>query len=153
MRGSIVSSFHERRGRPVWFATLCVLSALFGSAAYADDDRREYGERFRSEPHSRVHERARERDHDGRHEHRRDWERRHEQRGYHRERDWRYYHGRYWAPAHYRGRRCSNRRHFHEVHYHVLARDYYDYYYPRYRYYGPRPSHASASVIITLPLF
>ena len=68
-------------------------------------------------------------------------------------RDWRYYQGRYWAPAQYRGRHCTDRRHYHGVHYHVAARDYYDYYYPRYRYYGSRPLGANASVIITAPLF
>jgi hypothetical protein len=91
----------------------------------------------------------------------RDWDRRSNWRGddrryydnRYRAPDWRYYNGRYWAPADYRGRYCDDRRHYHGVHYHVAARDYYDYYYPRYRYYGSQPYGANASVIISIPLF
>jgi hypothetical protein len=68
-------------------------------------------------------------------------------------RDWHYSRGRHWAPARYRGRECTDRGHYRGVHYHVAARDYYDFYYPRYRYYGSRPVGIGASVIITVPLF
>jgi len=65
---------------------------------------------------------------------------------------WHYVRGRYWAPPHYRGRYCNDRRHYHDVHYHVSVRDYYDYYYPRYRPVFGIPQ-GSASVIISIPLF
>jgi len=64
---------------------------------------------------------------------------------------WHYHRGRYWAPAAYRGRYCNDFRHYRGVHYHVSTRDYYDYYYPRFRHYGPL--HGAASVIITVPLW
>jgi hypothetical protein len=127
-------------------AALCVSGALWGveSQARDDDDKRRYS-----------HFERRHRDSDFRH----DSHRRHSHRYSHfdrrdfRHRDWHYHRGRYWAPAHYRGRYCDDRRHFRGVHYHVAARDYYDYYYPRYRYYGPKPYGANASVIISVPLF
>lgn len=64
---------------------------------------------------------------------------------------WHYHGGRYWAPASYRGRYCTDLHHFHRAHYHVAYDDYYEYYYPRYRYYGPHVH--GASLIITVPLF
>lgn len=64
---------------------------------------------------------------------------------------WHYHSGRYWAPASYRGRYCTDLHHFHRAHYHVAYDDYYEYYYPRYRYYGPHTH--GASLIITVPLF
>jgi hypothetical protein len=66
---------------------------------------------------------------------------------------WHYHQGRYWAPASYRGHYCTDRRHFHVAHYHVAVRDYYEYYYPRYRYHGPHPHSGVASLIISVPLF
>lgn len=66
---------------------------------------------------------------------------------------WHYHAGRYWAPPSYRGRRCTDHRHYHGVHYHVTVHDYYTYYYPRYRYHGSLPSSPHASLIITVPLF
>jgi hypothetical protein len=135
-----------------WLLAICMGALLFAGAASADDRhggrRHDRGDRSHWS-HDRHDDRRASRYDDYRG---RDWS----ARSYHGEydrRDWRYYNGRYWAPPRYRGRECSDRRHYHGVHYHVAARDYYDHYYPRYRYYGPQPYGASASVIITLPLF
>ncbi|MGH8178610.1 MAG: hypothetical protein ACREV5_20320 [Steroidobacter sp.] len=139
----------------VCFIVLWVSAAALSSAAYADDDRnRGHAKKHRGHDHSWAQDRERDhwRDH-RRHERGRDRDHRSDsQRGY-RGRDWRFHRDRYWAPPQYRGRHCTDRRHYHGVHYHVAAHDYYDYYYPRFRYYGPRPLGANASVIITLPLF
>ena len=138
-----------------WCAVLCAATVSFTSAAYADGRGRE--EKRRGEHRSWTH------DHDARPRHGRDhddwrrsgrtgWDDRYAS-------DWRYGYDRYdrhareWPSLQRHGRRCADRRHYHRVHYHVLARDYYDYYYPRYRYYGAAPVGAHASVIITLPLF
>lgn len=140
---------------------VCTGSLLLSAVASADDDRRRDSRKHRGEHSHSGHSRAddhRDRRHSGhrssnqgdRHGDR--WDRR-AYRLDHERRDWHYHQGRYWAPPKYRGRQCSDRRHHHGVHYHVRARDYYDYYYPRYRYYGPRPHGADASVIITIPLF
>lgn len=123
-------------------AALCVSGALWGIESQARD--RDHDQRHYSQYERRHHDSH----HDWRHRHWRDDDRRHA-----RHRDWHYGRGRYWAPADYRGRYCDDRRHFRGVHYHVAARDYYDYYYPRYRYYGARPYGANASVIISVPLF
>lgn len=120
---------------------LCISGALWGVESQARD-RDDDGKRRYSHFDRRHDDRGRD------HRHWRDDDRRHI-----RHRDWHYQRGRYWAPAHYRGRYCDDRRHFRGVHYHVAARDYYDYYYPRYRHYGPRPYGANASVIISIPLF
>lgn len=141
-------------GARIWIAAVCVaFGAMLTNAAYADGERGR-GHARKPPAENRALSHAKHRDHwrDHRREPRRgEWEHRH--RAQHWAPDWRYYHGRHWAPAHYRGRRCNDHRHHHGVHYHVLARDYYDYYYPRFRYYGPRPRDLSASVIITVPLF
>jgi hypothetical protein len=171
------SMFAVRSKQSMWLAALCASAALLSSTAFADNDKhrgdggKSRGERWSQERH---HDRRDERRHDGRSswrddDHRRwnddnrrgrDWDRRSDWRddrrhydSRYRGRDWRYHQGRYWAPAYYRGRQCDDRRHFHGVHYHVAASDYYDYYYPRYRYYGARPYGANASVIISIPLF
>jgi hypothetical protein len=155
MRGSAFGSPGTSMSRRAWLVAICMTSAFVSGVVQADDDRGRGGHDrgFRSEHHSSVREHWRDHRDDG------DWDddwrgrdRDHGRRDY-RAADWRYYRGRYWAPAYYRGRQCTDSRHFHGVHYHVAARDYYDYYYPRYRYYGPRPFSANASVIITIPLF
>jgi hypothetical protein len=137
------------RATALWRAALCAAAVMVATSSYADDDRgrrdKRGGEhRSWAHEHGRDHHRDRHRDH-------RSWERGHA-------RDWRSYDDRrYYAdahpPLHRHGRRCADRRHYHAVHYHVAARDYYDYYYPRYRHYGPAPLSAHASVILTLPLF
>jgi hypothetical protein len=156
MRGSVFGT-KTSTSRGAWLAAICLSAALLSGAVHADDDRgRRNDRRFHSENHSSVHKHWRDHRHDDDRDDRRrdrghrrsDWGDRDYRRA-----DWRYYGGRYWAPAHYRGRHCTDRRHYHGVHYHVAARDYYDYYYPRYRYYGSRPLGANASVIITVPLF
>ncbi len=159
MSGSVSGSPEALNSRRAWLVAICMVGALLSDAVYAGDDRgRGHDRRFHGERHSSVdnhrhhtdddHWRERERSH-----WRRDWNDGFQERRDYRGADWRYYQGRYWAPAQYRGRHCTDRRHYHGVHYHVAARDYYDYYYPRYRYYGSRPLGASASVIITAPLF
>lgn len=139
----------------LWFIALCVGGAALSNAAYADDDRRRgHDKKFRGEHHSWQHDRGREHWRDDRRRDRgRDWDHRSHGRRDYRGSDWRFHRGRYWAPQHYRGWHCSDRRHYTTAHYHVAARDYYDYYYPRFSYHGPRPHGANASVIITLPLF
>lgn len=142
----------ERFGfRRVALAALCLMAgAAFAGAAHADSDRGHRGAKRHVELRWYAHDRHRH----GRHAHRaheRVHHDAHVPHGAHA--DWLWHGGRYWAPAHYKGRRCTDRRHHPHVHYHVLARDYYDYYYPRFRYYGPRPRDLSASVIITVPLF
>lgn len=178
MRGSISSADFTMKARHFWLLALCVGGALLSTVSHADDRHRgnddwrhrgQYLQRHgdRDDRHDRRRDdrdwdrRDGHRDHDRR---RNDWDSRSNWRGdgrgwdgrsggrYYRP-DWHYYNGRYWAPPRYRGRYCDDRRHFHGVHYHVAASDYYDYYYPRYRSYGPRPYGANASVIITLPLF
>lgn len=168
MSGSMLKVGSKR----LWMIALCMSAALASSASFADNDKHRGNDgKHRAE---RSHW-SNDRHHDRRHDDRRDWrddrrhhddgnrrdwdrrsywrdDRRHDDRGY-RGRDWRYHNGRYWAPAQYRGRYCNDRHHYHGVHYHVAANDYYDYYYPRYRYYGPRPYGANASVIISIPLF
>jgi len=110
-----------------------------------DSDRRDWNGRFWN------------RDLDRRDWHGRDWNRRQDwwrdARYVTYRPDWHYYNGRYWAPPVYRGRYCTDPRHYHGAHYHVAASDYYEYYYPRYRYYGASPISASANVIISIPLF
>ena len=151
---------------------VCAAGLLFGGAASADerhrDDRdhrershRDHGRRehghqdYRRNDNGRHdygrHDGRRGSHHDGRHDRR--YSSHGDSRADYGRRDWHYYNGRYWAPPRYRGRECTDRRHHHGVHYHVVARDYYDYYYPRYRYYGSRPLSADASVIISIPLF
>jgi hypothetical protein len=119
------------------------------TASYADDDDRRRGDKRRGEHRSWAHEHGyqhyRHRDDDWR---RRDW-----RDGYTRGQRHDYSYREAWPPLHRYGRRCGDRRHYRDVHYHVRARDYYDYYYPRYRYYGAAPLESHASVIITLPLF
>lgn len=175
MSGSMLKVGSKR----LWMIALCMSAALASSASFADNDKHRGNDgKHRAERshwgndrhHDRRHDDRRDWGDDRRHHdddrrhhddgNRRDWDRRsywrddrrHDDRGY-RGRDWRYHNGRYWAPAHYRGRYCNDRHHYHGVHYHVAANDYYDYYYPRYRYYGPRPYGANASVIISIPLF
>jgi hypothetical protein len=155
MRGSMFASRDPSNSTRAWLVAIYMAGALLSGAVYADEDRRRgHDEKFRGERHSSVNEHRRDhRDDDHWRERSRDhWRHDWDDRDY-RGRDWRYHNGRYWAPAHYRGRHCTDRRHYHGVHYHVAARDYYDYYYPRYRYYGSRPPGANASVIITVPLF
>jgi len=148
---------------------------LLGSVSQADDDR--HRKQYRSQ-HSVERSHSWHRPgprHQSRHEPRRHEPRRHEPRRHaphrheprrhapvhrrdaywYRANGWRPHDGRYWAPASYRGRYCTDRRHHGGVHYHVAVRDYYDYYYPRYRHHGVLPliSSASASVIISVPLF
>lgn len=133
------------RWKKLLVAVLCFGGALWGVQSQArdrDDDRRRHSHfERRHDDHGRHHRHRR--DDDRRPVFNRDW----------RHRDWHFHRGRYWAPARYRGRYCNDRGHFRGVHYHVAIRDYYDYYYPRYRYYGPRPYAANASVIISVPLF
>lgn len=135
----------EMAGKRTLFALLCLMvGVLCVSTARADDD--DDDRKWRLKRHAWVHEGHHHHgsDHDrGRSSKHREWRRD----------DWRYYEGRHWAPADYRGRQCRDRRHHRDLHYHVVAQDYYDYYYPRYRYYGPAPRHANASVIIALPLW
>jgi hypothetical protein len=138
---------------------------LLGSVSHADDDR--HRKQYRSQhsverSHSWHRPGAR---HQSRHEPRRHEPRRHEPHRHapvhrrdahwYRANGWRQHDGRYWAPASHRGRYCTDRRHHGGAHYHVAVRDYYDYYYPRYRHHGVLPliSSASASVIISVPLF
>lgn len=129
----------------------------FASGVYADDRHRggdrdkahHYEQRYHSRHSSARHRAYAHERHHHRHAHAR-YE--HAPKHLHRK-GWHYHSGRYWAPASYRGRYCTDRRHYHGVHYHVAVRDYYDYYYPRYRYYGPHPHSGVASLIITVPLF
>lgn len=158
MSGSRSGSSSMLSAKRVWLIAICVGCVALGGAAFADNDRgRGHDKKFRGEQHSWVRDRERDhrrdRHHDHRRDDRRDWDQRSQGRRDSYRRDWRFSNGRYWAPPEYRGRHCNDRRHFHGVHFHVAARDYYDYYYPRYRYYGSRPLGADASVIITLPLF
>lgn len=142
---SVNGSAIELAGKRALFALLClIVGALCVSTARADDD--DDDRKWRKGRHSWVHE------HHGHRRHDHDRDRRSEHRDSRRD-DWHRYESRYWAPADYRGRQCRDRRHHRDVHYHVIAQDYYDHYYPRYRYYGPAPRHANASVIITLPLW
>lgn len=150
-------SFTGSRGR--WLVMLSIAAMLLGTASLAaagDGGRKSradarawsHAHRYEHRPARRAHERRHEQHrrarvrHDGRRDH--DWYRRS---------GWHYSGGRYWAPPRYRGRYCHDARHYRGVHYHVAVRDYYDYYYPRYRYHGPRPLSANASVIISIPLF
>jgi hypothetical protein len=144
-----------------WLLPAVCAIGLFAGGVASADDRHHGGRDFRGHS-NRGHERHDDRHRDWRDErrwspndahHDRRYSDRRSYRGEYMRRDWHYYQGRYWAPPRYRGRECSDRRHHHSVHYHVAARDYYDYYYPRYRYYGSRPLSADASVIITIPLF
>ena len=140
------------RAKAFWCAALCAAAVMVTTSAHADDDDRRRDKR-RGEHRSWAHE------HGPRHHHRHG-DRHRDDRGWDHSsaRDWRGHDDRrYYAdeqpPLHRYGRRCGDRRHYHAVHYHVAARDYYDYYYPRYRYYGAAPVSAHASVIVTLPLF
>lgn len=116
-----------------------------GASKYRNDrvehyDHRAYTKHDRHHPSSHRDRHAHDRHHyRPKHEH------------HHARSGWHYHAGRYWAPPSYRGRYCSDRRHYHGVHYHVAYQDYYDYYYPRYRYYGPHVH--GASLIIAVPLF
>ena len=151
MSGSVSGSPEALNSRRAWLVAICMIGALLSDAVHAGDDRgRGHDGKFHDERHSSVDNHRHRTDDDY---WRRDWTDGFQGRGDDRGADWRYYQGRYWAPAHYRGRHCTDRRHYRGVHYHVAARDYYDYYYPRYRYYGSRPLGAHASVIITAPLF
>jgi hypothetical protein len=133
---------------------------LLGSVSHADGDRHRKQSRTQhsAERGHAWHGSALR--HQSRHEPRRHEPRRHapahrrDAHGY-RTNGWRQHDGRYWAPASYRGRYCTDRRHHGGAHYHVAVRDYYDYYYPRYRHHGVLPliSSPSASVIISIPLF
>jgi len=143
------------RSKSLWLAVLCVGGVLLGHASHADADRhRGQGK------HHRVHQGA-ERGHSPpRHERRHanykdNYKDAHRDARWYRSHGWQQHSGRYWAPANYLGRHCTDRRHHGGVHYHVALRDYYDYYYPRYRYHGALPLAAgpTASVIISIPLF
>lgn len=144
--------------RTIAWLAISLACLCFGTTAFADDDRGWKSGRHhqRYDRHHDRHDYAKHRSkhaHDHGHAHRhyhhhewkRDYVRRHHYAG------WRYHDGRYWAPASYRGRYCTDRRHFHGVHYHVAYNDYYEYYYPRYRHYGPHAH--GASLIISVPLF
>lgn len=155
-------SYFATRCKQVLLAALCLSCAVLGAAAHADsrrdDDRgaRHYEQRRHGKDwDSRRHHGRHDRDDDRKHRHRSDY--RHDHRGDSRyvRRDWHYHNGRYWAPPRYRGQYCDDHRHYRGAHYHVAMRDYYDYYYPRYRpvYPGPRHYDANATLIITLPLF
>lgn len=144
------------RCKQVLLAALCLTGAALGPAALADsrrdDDRgaRHHEKRWRGDDRRDDRRfRHEQRDHDGKHRYRSSDNDRYERR------DWRYHEGRYWAPARYRGRYCDDHRHHRGGHYHVAMRDYYEYYYPRYRpiQHIPRHYDANATVIITLPLF
>ena len=149
MHGS-TSERTTSHAKAFWCALVCAAAVSVTTAAYADDDDGRRSDKRRGEHRSWAHEH----EHGWRHRHRdddrryRDWRRSHTK-------SQRYYHSYHdeWPPLHRYGRRCGDRRHYHDVHYHVRAGDYYDYYYPRYRYYGAAPRDAHASVIITLPLF
>jgi hypothetical protein len=141
------AAMNEIRSNRWLLLAVCMSGLLLGAAASADDrdGRRHDDSHWNRDRHD---------------ERRGDWDRddhRHHRNSYrndhHDRRDWSYYNGRYWAPPRYRGRECTDHRHYRGRHYHVSASDYYDYYYPRYRYYGPRPHSVNASVIITVPLF
>ena len=136
-----------------WFA-FALIGLAMSTGAYAGDRHRshdqQWSHRYEQKRHHARHPHAR-RSHDGNHQ-------RHYAHGHHppkhtARKGWHYHEGRYWAPANYRGRYCTDRRHFHGAHYHVAVRDYYDYYYPRYRYHGPQPHAGVASLIISVPLF
>lgn len=137
MRGSTSIS----RWRPLMVAALFVAGVALSTASYAGDKHdRGHGKHRHDHAHWRVEDHdVRRHAHVDRHVH-------------HYRPDWHYVRGRYWAPPHYRGRYCDDRRHYHAVHYHVSVRDYYDYYYPRYKPVFGIP-HAAASVIISIPLF
>ncbi len=144
---------------PLWpraaFLAIALTSLSVASNASADNrDRSHYRDRDRQHHSShyesdRFHERSR-----GHKSYRK--RQGHDKVGHshlqhrHRPGNWHYQRGRYWAPVNYRGRYCVDRHHYRGEHYHVTARDYYDYYYPRFRSYGPA---AGASFIITVPLF
>jgi hypothetical protein len=129
MRASIMTRWVRGAG----MAALVVGGLAFASGAYAGDHHA-HGRHHR--PHVHGHPGA------------------HVKHHHHPPRKgWHYHAGRYWAPPSYRGVYCTDARHYHGVHYHVSVRDYYDYYYPRYRYYGPKSLSGVASVIITVPLF
>jgi hypothetical protein len=143
MRGS---AFDLESGKRWLLAAICVGGTLLSAASQADH-RHRGDDGWRHRGNERFERRW---------DHRSQWRRDH--RSYrdtrrHYQPDWHYHSGRYWAPPRYRGRYCNDGRHFHGVHYHVAARDYYDYYYPRYRSYGSRPFSADANLIITVPLF
>jgi hypothetical protein len=159
MHGSMNERATARSVKALWRAVLCAAAVSIATASYADDSDRSRGDKRRGEHRSWTHEHA-----NHQHRHRNDDRRRREQRDHRRwdERyvqDWRRGYDRRssrrdeWPPLQRYGHRCGDRRHYRGVHYHVLARDYYDYYYPRYRYYGHAPRDSHASVIITLPLF
>ena len=140
------------RGRTIGWLALSLLGLCFGTAAFADDDRGwksgRHHQRYEHREHRAKH--AHDHRHAYRDHHRRESKHQHAHRRHH-QAGWHYQGGRYWAPASYRGRHCTDRRHFHGVHYHVAYNDYYEYYYPRYRYYGPHTH--GASLIISVPLF
>lgn len=150
MRHSTATPWVRRMG---WIACAFVGLSL-STGAYADDRHRSRDhQRIEQKRHHAKHFDARHRAGERRQDHRKAHVRhRHAPKPAHRK-GWHYHSGRYWAPASYRGRYCTDRRHFHGVHYHVSVRDYYDYYYPRYQYYGPSPRSGVASLIISVPLF
>jgi hypothetical protein len=130
---------------------VAVLGAFgFAAAAQADDRHRSRDAHARSH-YSKHYSHDHRRSYDSKHHHHPTHGHKHSPK--HAHPDWHYHAGRYWAPPSYRGRYCSDLRHYHVAHYHVAVRDYYDYYYPRYRYHGPHPHHANASLIISIPLF
>lgn len=145
-----------RPSKSLQVAIVCLGGMLLASVSHADGDRH----RKQSRAHHSI-----ERGHAWhgsapRHQNRRHEPRRHapaprRDAHWYRAHGWRQHAGRYWAPASYRGRYCTDRRHHGGAHYHVAVRDYYDYYYPRYRPHTARPliSNPSASVIISIPLF
>jgi len=156
---------YTNKSKQRWLTALCAAAILLGSASVATA-----GEHRGHGPHGQHHawkhsghdkarhaSRSHERRYSDRQRHRDGRDLRNDGRRYdaawYRRSGWHYSKGRYWAPPRYRGRYCQDRRHHHGVHYHVAVRDYYDYYYPRYRYYGPKPIGANASVIISIPLF
>jgi hypothetical protein len=161
----MITSVGISRGRRAALMLCAVGSIFLATNSFADErhrSRHELRERQhhvqrQSYAHRDTHKHERERaharadrhwqDHD-RNLRRSEKHRRHTHR--HERKDWHFYSGRHWAPPSYRGRYCSDRHHYHGVHYHVAARDYYDYYYPRFRHHGPI---GAASFIITVPLF
>lgn len=144
--------------RRTGWIVLALVGFGLSAGAYADDRHRtrdhERSSHYAQKRHQSRHTEPRHRSPDyDRHHHRRPAiGHAHAPKPLHRK-GWHYHAGRYWAPPSYRGRYCTDRRHFHGVHYHVAVRDYYDYYYPRYRYYGPPPASGVASLIISVPLF
>lgn len=150
------------RGRRAALVLCAVGSIFLTTGSFADDRHRprhetrqrqhyahqDYGHRD-SHKHKRAHARAERHWHDYDRHIRQTTKHRIQAHRYERP-NWHFHSGRHWAPPSYRGRYCSDRHHYHVAHYHVAARDYYDYYYPRFRHHG---AVSGATFIITVPLF